>query len=122
MRNLLTCSPAHLLTCPPAHLPTCSPAHLLTCQTMTRQPASRKRSENSLPYLLILPTIFFVALFTAWPTILSIYQSFFRQRLNIAKFRDPSFVGLENYVKLFTDEKFHQVALNTFYYAIGTVP
>ena len=89
---------------------------------MAHQPASQKRSKPSLPYLLILPTVFFVALFTAWPTMLSIYQSFFKQRLNIAKFRDPAFVGLENYVKLFSDEKFHQVALNTFYYALGTVP
>ncbi len=89
---------------------------------MAHQPASQKRSKPSLPYLLILPTVFFVALFTAWPTMLSIYQSFFKQRLNIAKFRDPAFVGLENYIKLFSDEKFHQVALNTFYYALGTVP
>ncbi len=89
---------------------------------MIRQPASQKRSKNLLSYLLILPTVFFVALFTAWPTILSIYQSFFKQRLNIAKFREPAFVGLENYIKLFSNEKFHQVALNTFYYALGTVP
>jgi sn-glycerol 3-phosphate transport system permease protein len=81
-----------------------------------------KRRIAPLPYLLIAPTLFFVALFTAWPTILSIYQSFFRQRMNIARFREPTFVGLANYVDLFTDERFHQVALNTFYYAIGTVP
>ena len=64
--------------------------------------ASRK-SFKPLPYILILPTAAFVALFTAWPVLLSIYQSFFRQRMNIAKFREPTFVGIGNYVDLFTD-------------------
>jgi sn-glycerol 3-phosphate transport system permease protein len=82
----------------------------------------RKRRPSILPYLLILPTAFFVALFTAWPTILSIYQSFFRQRLNIARFRQPSFVGLENYVQLLTGSDFHQVLRNTILYVVGTVP
>ena len=74
------------------------------------------------PYVLILPTAFFVALFTAWPVLLSIYQSFFRQRMNIARFRDPTFIGLDNYVELFTDPYFLQVIRNTFVYVIGTVP
>jgi sn-glycerol 3-phosphate transport system permease protein len=82
---------------------------------------SRKR-RSPLPYLLILPTAFFVALFTAWPTALAIYQSFFRQRLNIAKFREPTFVGLENYADLFGDDRFQRVLLNTFLYVLGTVP
>jgi sn-glycerol 3-phosphate transport system permease protein len=57
-----------------------------------------------------------------WPTLLSVYQSFFRQRLNIARFREPTFHGLGNYVDLFTDEKFHQVVGNTVVYVLGTVP
>ncbi len=81
-----------------------------------------RRRLNPLPYLLILPTIFFVALFTVWPTLLAIYQSFFRQRLNILKFRDPTFIGLENYQTLLTDERFLRVLQNTFYYILGTVP
>jgi len=81
-----------------------------------------KRRAPLLPYLLILPTVFFVILFTVWPTILSIYQSFFRQRLNIARFRDPTFIGLENYIDLFTDDRFLRVLSNTFLYVLGTVP
>ena len=38
---------------------------------------SPKRRDPILPYLLILPTFIFVAMFTAWPTILAFYQSFF---------------------------------------------
>lgn len=83
--------------------------------------ASRK-SFKTLPYILIFPTAAFVALFTAWPVLLSIYQSFFRQRMNIAKFREPTFIGWGNYVDLFTDPYFIQVVKNTLVYILGTVP
>ena len=83
---------------------------------------SQHRRVPILPYLLVAPTVFFVALFTAWPTLLAVYQSFFRQRLNIAKFREPTFIGLGNYVNLFTSPDFHTVLLNTAIYVLGTVP
>lgn len=83
---------------------------------------SRHRRVPILPYLLISPTVLFVALFTAWPTLLAVYQSFFRQRLNIAKFREPTFIGLGNYVSLFTTPDFHTVLINTLIYVAGTVP
>lgn len=78
--------------------------------------------KSSLPYLLILPTLFFVAIFTIWPTINSFYMSFFRQRLNLARFREPTFIGIENFVNLFSDPRFIQVLKNTIIYVIGTVP
>jgi sn-glycerol 3-phosphate transport system permease protein len=80
------------------------------------------KSFKPLPYLLVLPTAIFVALFTAWPVLLSIYQSFFLQRMNIAKFREPTFVGLGNYYELFTDTYFVQMIGNTLLYIVGTVP
>lgn len=83
--------------------------------------AIRKRLKP-LPYALILPTAVFVALFTAWPVLLSVYQSFFRQRMNIARFREPTFIGLGNYIDLFSDPYFIQVIKNTLYYILGTVP
>ena len=88
----------------------------------TSSSRARKRRTPILPYLLILPTVFFVALFTAWPTLLAIYQSFFMQRLNIARFREPTFVGLENYTELLADPRFQRVLLNTFIYVLVTVP
>lgn len=87
---------------------------------MRSQATSKK--HKTLPYLLILPTAAFVAMFTAWPVLLSIYQSFFRQRTNIARFREPTFIGLGNYIDLFTDPYFIKVIGNTLYYVIGTVP
>ena len=87
---------------------------------MTKEIA--KSRKNPLPYLFILPTAIFVALFTAWPVWLSFYQSFFRQRMNIAKYREPSFIGFGNYIELFQDQYFIEVIKNTLYYIIGTVP
>jgi len=80
------------------------------------------RRPPLLPYLLVLPTVVFVALFTAWPTLLAVYQSFFRQRLNIARFREPTFIGWGNYQELFTSPDFQQVLANTAVYVAGTVP
>jgi len=88
----------------------------------THQHNPPRRRIPVLPYLLILPTIIFVALFTAWPVTLSIYQSFFLQRLNIAKFREPTFIGLGNYVELFTDPSFLNTVSNTIMYVLGTIP
>ncbi len=85
-------------------------------------PAPRKKRLSLAPYLLSLPTVFFVALFTAWPVLLSIYKSFFLQRMNIARFREPTFIGFDNYITLFTDPNFVKVITNTLYYVLGTVP
>jgi sn-glycerol 3-phosphate transport system permease protein len=63
-----------------------------------------------------------VAVFTAWPVVLSTYQSFFRQRMNIARFRVPTYIGWGNYVDLFSDPYFIQVIKNTLVYILGTVP
>ncbi len=83
---------------------------------------STRRTRSLVPYLLILPTFVFVAAFTIWPTINAFYTSFFRQRLNVARFREPTFIGVENYVKLFHDPRFLNVLRNTFIYVLGTVP
>ncbi len=80
------------------------------------------RRPPLLPYLLVLPTVVFVALFTAWPTLLAVYQSFFRQRLNIARFREPTFIGWGNYQELLASPDFQQVLVNTAIYVAGTVP
>lgn len=85
-------------------------------------PARKKKRYSLAPYLLTLPTVFFVALFTAWPVLLSIYKSFFLQRMNVTRFREPTFIGIDNYINLFTDPNFIKVITNTLYYVLGTVP
>jgi len=83
---------------------------------------STRRQARFLPYILLAPTLIFVAAFTAWPTLLAAYQSFFRQRLNIIKFKEPTYVGLGNYTDLLTDERFLRVLKNTAIYVAVTVP
>lgn len=81
-----------------------------------------KKNIKYAPYLLLAPTLFFVTLFTVWPTLISLFKSLYRQRLNIAKFRVPTFIGLNNYIELFKDSEFLHVLLNTIIYVLGTVP
>ncbi len=78
--------------------------------------------SSILPFVLVLPTLIIVLMFTAWPTILSIYQSFFRIKLNIARFRTPTFIGFGNYIALFKSPTFREVLLNTLIYVGGVVP
>ena len=47
---------------------------------------------------------------------------FFRQRMNIAKYREPSFIGFGNYIELLQDQYFIEVIKNTLSYILGTVP
>ncbi len=82
----------------------------------------KKNRTTGVPYILLIPTFFFVTLFTVWPTLVSLIKSLYRQRLNIAKFREPVFIGLGNYISLFQNHDFLMVLLNTFVYVAGTVP
>lgn len=70
-------------------------------------------------YLLVLPWLFgFVAL-TLGPMIYSIFLSL----TNWDLFTEPGFVGLDNYVRLFTrDTVFWKTVYNTLYYAFISVP
>ncbi len=66
----------------------------------------RKRSHTSrvkeaiTPYLFLLPNITGFLIFTAFPVVFSIMMSFFHWPM-VDK---PSFVGLDNYVQLFTQD------------------
>ncbi len=74
---------------------------------------------TALPYLLILPTLVFVAAFTLWPLLRVIYDSLFIQNQAV---QVPKFTGLGNYLALFRDPVFHNVILNTVIYVVVTVP
>ncbi len=78
-----------------------------------------RRGVVALPYLLIAPTLFFVALFTLWPTVLVGFDSLFVQNEAV---QVPQFTGLGNYAALAGDPAFQQVVLNTVLYVVVTVP
>lgn len=80
------------------------------------------RKPRLLPYLLVAPTLLFVALFTLLPLGEAVVGSFFKQRLNIPKLQQPVFFGLGNFADLFADPDFLQVLANTAAYVLLFVP
>lgn len=81
-----------------------------------------RKGNPFLPYLLILPTLIFVIVFTVYPTIASIVGSLFQHRLNIPRYREPVFYGLGNYIDLFTSAEFRLILANTVRYVATVVP
>ena len=55
-------------------------------------------------YLFIAPFFIFYAIFTLYPQLLTIYNSFFENYRSGLNQVGPNYVGLENYVKLFTPD------------------
>lgn len=74
--------------------------------------------ENVAGYVFSLPFIFGFLMFMVIPMVLSLYYSFCKYDIQ----NDPVWIGLENYIKIFTSDKTFRKALTvTCYYAlIGT--
>jgi len=90
---------------------------------MSRLPArSPKRKSISYAkwgYLFIAPFFISYAVFTLYPQILTIYNSFFENYRSGLKIIGPNFVGLENYIKLFTPDS--NGTIDILKYAANTV-
>ena len=79
---------------------------------------SPTRREAIEGYLYITPWIIGFLVFTLGPMVASLYLSFTRYNI----LRPPIFVGLENYIFIFTrDRLFFESLWRTTYYALGTV-
>jgi sn-glycerol 3-phosphate transport system permease protein len=79
----------------------------------------RPSSTTIHAWLLLLPAMTLLALFTHWPALATLIDSFFstpRPR------RAATFVGLENYRQIFDDPIFWQALTNNLLFAIGTIP
>jgi sn-glycerol 3-phosphate transport system permease protein len=70
---------------------------------------------TSLPYLLLLPQLFVVAVFFYWPASQALWQSFLLQD---AFGLNTSFVWFENYQELFADTGYYRTMLTTAVFAI----
>jgi sn-glycerol 3-phosphate transport system permease protein len=73
----------------------------------------------ALPYLLVLPTLVFVTVFTLLPTARVFYDSLFMDNQSL---KTPLFTGMGNYNLLLNDLAFRDVLTNTFTYVFITVP
>ena len=70
------------------------------------------------PYLILLPTLIFLLLFTYYPLFQSASDSLFDSRLSSDA---PPFVGLQNYLRLIQDSVFWRALLNNLAYILMTV-
>jgi multiple sugar transport system permease protein len=73
--------------------------------------APRRRRIPILPYVLVAPAVVLMILIALYPTYYAIQLSLYDA--NLARFNRARFVGLDNYVKLFSDEVFRVSVLQT---------
>jgi multiple sugar transport system permease protein len=93
--------------------------------TAINQPQARRRiswmrlEEHFFGWLFILPVVIGVLFFQFYPILVSVYASL----TDWTGLNDPSFVGAENYVRLFTGDRYFRLTLrNTVYYTLGSIP
>lgn len=77
-----------------------------------------KNKEALKAWALIAPSLIFMLVFTVFPIFRSIYLSLYKYKLGMTA---PEFIGLENYIKLFSSKLFIKVMGNTIFFALITV-
>lgn len=75
--------------------------------------------RNAKAWVMLLPALASMVLFTHWPFIQTIILSFYRKKMSIA---GEKFVGFNNYVAAFNDSYFGMVASNTVVFTLIVVP
>jgi sn-glycerol 3-phosphate transport system permease protein len=79
----------------------------------------RRGSYNLYGWLLLLPAMALLALFTHWPGLATFIDSFW----STPKLRRASvFVGMDNYSSMLSDSVFWQALFNNLLFALGTIP
>lgn len=76
-----------------------------------------ERAEARFGWKLVAPTIAVLSLLILYPLMYNVYLSFFDVQLS----GDKTFVGLENYIKLFTNPDYYSAIGTTGLYLLGTV-
>jgi multiple sugar transport system permease protein len=64
------------------------------------------------------PALALLGVFTIWPAVWAVYQSFTNKALTGFEARSPRFVGLQNYARLLDDPGFHSSMLRTFAFVL----
>lgn len=84
---------------------------------MTRNAAARRRKEALQGWMLLLPALAIMLVFTVYPVFRSLYLSLFKYRMG----KVPEWIGLGNYEQLFSNSTFWKVMRNTVVFALMTV-
>ena len=72
------------------------------------------------PYLFLMPALLFLFLYLLYPLVYTLIISFYKWD-GLSPIRDAIYIGIRNYVKLFSDELFYMSLRNTIIYVIGTL-
>ncbi|MCI2899048.1 sugar ABC transporter permease [Staphylococcus hominis] len=67
-----------------------------------------------IPYLLLIPSIVFITVFVILPLFYTVYLSFFKWNM----IKEKKFVGLDNYINLFTNNIFYMIIIQTLMYIL----
>src|SRR5262249_54944863 len=81
--------------------------------------SARRRRARLLPYVLLAPSLLFLAAFTYLPVVRVLVESFYDKPHGTGAAQ--SFVGFGNYARVLTDPAFRQAALNNLVYAVGVL-
>lgn len=76
-----------------------------------------KMRETIVSYSFLTPVLLFFIVFVLAPMVMGFVTSFFNYTMN-----DFTFIGIENYVRMFKDEVFIKSLINTLIIVIGSVP
>lgn len=80
----------------------------------------RNLGDKLASWAFLTPTMLFLGVTALLPLLYSVYLSFFRMKLNMPN-QEPTFIGLENYARIFTDELLKTSTINTVIFAVVTV-
>lgn len=85
-------------------------------QRTTSRPAKTVSfQQNWSAYAFLAPALVILFLSLMLPAVATLFMSF----TDVSFLRPTNFVGLDNYIKLFQDERFRQAVGNTAYYTVG---
>jgi sn-glycerol 3-phosphate transport system permease protein len=79
----------------------------------------KHRTAEIHAWLLLLPALVLLALFTHWPALETLFDSLHSTPRGR---RAAAFVGIENYRQMLDDPVFRQSVVNNLWYALGTIP
>lgn len=80
----------------------------------------KRKSDKFACWAFLAPALIFLAVTALFPLLYSFYLSFFRLKLNMPN-QTPTFVGLSNYIKMFSDTMLHVSTWNTILFAFISV-
>lgn len=83
-----------------------------------RRQARYQYRDSKVAYLLLLPVVVLLGIFVIWPAIYAVYLSF----QNWSFYKDPEFVGFENFLAVLRDPLFSATIRRGFLFVLMTVP